>query len=574
MANKQNSQVSKELEASTHFIKNIIHEDLEQGKHQTLRFRFPPEPNGFLHIGHAKAICLNFGLAKEFVAHQATCNLRFDDTNPLKEDTQYVDAIKEDVRWLGYRWVDQEKFASDYFEALYEFALRLIKKGLAYVCDLKPEEIREYRGTLSEPGRPSPYRDRSIEENYKLFLEMKEGKFQEGERVLRAKIQMDSGNLNMRDPIIYRIRKVDHHRTGNKWCIYPMYDYTHCLSDALEGITHSLCTLEFEDHRPLYDWFVKECEAPHTPRQIEFSRLNLNYTVTSKRLLRQLVEEGRVAGWDDPRLPTICGLRRRGYTPASLRNFCERLGVSKKDTIIQMGILEECLRDDLNQEAPRALCVKDPIKVVITNYPEDKTELLDVPFHPQKEEMGRRQVPFAKEIYIDRDDFSETPPPKYFRLKPGGEVRLRYGYVIRCDEVVKDPSTGQVLELHCHYDPNTLGKKPEGRKVKGVIHWVAQKTAKKATLRLYDRLFRVENPVQRAKGEGSSFIDYLNSRSLELCETAWVEPSLGEAKVSDTFQFERLGYFRLDEDSQVNQSSRLIFNRSVGLKDTWGDGKA
>ncbi len=475
-----NPKDPKELETPTHFIKNIINEDLSQGKHQTLTFRFPPEPNGFLHIGHAKAICLNFGLAKEFAAHKATCNLRFDDTNPLKEDTQYVDAIKEDVKWLGYSWAEKERFASDYFESLYQFALRLIDKGLAYVCDLTPEQMKEYRGTLSEPGRLSPYRERSVEENHKLFLEMKEGKVPEGQRVLRAKIQMDAGNLNMRDPIIYRIRKVAHHRTGNEWCIYPMYDYTHCLSDALEGITHSLCTLEFEDHRPLYDWFVKECEAPHTPRQIEFSRLNLNYTVTSKRLLRQLVEEKHVAGWDDPRLPTICGLRRRGYTPAALRTFCERLGVSKKDTVIQMGILEECLRDDLNQEAPRALCVKDPLRVVITNYPEDKEELFDVPFHPQKEDMGRRKVPFSKEIYIEREDFNENPPPKYFRLKPGGEVRLRYGYVIRCDEVIKDPKTGEVLELHCHYDEKTLGKKPEGRKVKGVIHWVAKKNGKKS----------------------------------------------------------------------------------------------
>lgn len=557
-------EATGEKTGSGNFIRNIIDSDLSKGKYGgKVVSRFPPEPNGYLHIGHAKSICLNFGIAQDYPG--AKCHLRFDDTNPAKEESEYIDAIKADVQWLGFDWGEHLKFASDYYERLYQHAVELIKKDKAFVCQLSPEELREYRGTLTEPGKESPYRNRPIQESLDLFQKMREGVFSEGSHALRAKIDMTSGNINMRDPIIYRIRKVSHHRTGDKWCIYPMYDYAHCMSDYFEGITHSLCTLEFQDHRPLYDWFIDELLPPPRPYQFEFARLNLNYTITSKRKLKQLVDQGFVESWNDPRMPTIVGLRRRGYTPAAIRNFCERIGVAKKETTIDMSLLEESLRDDLNTHAPRAMCVQRPIKLVITNYPDDKVELLDVPNHPKDPSMGRRKLAFSKELYIERDDFSLEPPPKYHRLAPGKEVRLRFAYVLKCEEVILDEQTGAVVELRCSYDPDTLGKKPEGRKVKGIIHWLAKKTAVPATLRLYDRLFNVANPA--ATKDGSDFTVNLNPHSLETLEGSFVEPSLREAAVASIFQFERQGYFCVDVDSKADA---LVFNRAVGLKDTWG----
>jgi len=548
----------------TNFIRQIIDKDLAAGKNEgRVATRFPPEPNGYLHIGHAKSIVLNFGVAADY---KGTCNLRFDDTNPHKEDTEFVESIKTDVRWLGYDWEDRLYFASDYFEQLYDFATQLIKKDRAYVCDLSAEQIREYRGTLTEPGKESPYRNRSVEENLDLFARMRAGEFKDGEKVLRAKIDMASPNINLRDPTIYRIRHgVIHHQTGATWVIYPMYDFTHCLSDSIENITHSLCTLEFEDHRPLYDWFLDELGVPCHPQQIEFSRLTLEYTVVSKRKLTQLVSEGHVEGWDDPRMPTIAGLRRRGYTPESLRLFCHRIGVTKSDNVVEMGVLEDSIRTDLNERAPRRMAVLHPLKVVITNYPADKDEVLEAGNHPQKEDMGTRPLTFCNEIYIDQDDFMEEAPNKKFkRLVSGGEVRLRNAYVIRCDEVIKDTS-GEVIELHCTADLDTLGKNPEDRKIKGVIHWVSARHGVEAEIRLYDRLFNHPNPD--AAKEGKDFKDYLNPDSLRTLTHCFVEPALAGAGAGESFQFEREGYFCRDRSDTAN--GLPVFNRTVGLRDTW-----
>ncbi|MDH5231383.1 MAG: glutamine--tRNA ligase/YqeY domain fusion protein [Gammaproteobacteria bacterium] len=551
-------------EKPTNFIRQIIDTDIAAGKHAgRVATRFPPEPNGYLHIGHAKSIVLNFGIAQDY---QGTCNLRFDDTNPHKENIEFVEAIKQDVLWLGYDWDDRLFFASDYFEKLYEAAVTLIKKSQAYVCDLNAEEIRAYRGTLTKPGQNSPHRDRRVEENLDLFARMRAGEFADGEKVLRAKIDMTSPNINLRDPTIYRIRHgVVHHQTGEAWCIYPMYDFTHCLSDAFEGITHSLCTLEFEDHRPLYDWFIQTVGCEHTPQQIEFSRLTLEYTVTSKRKLTSLVEEGHVEGWSDPRMPTIAGLRHRGYTPNALRQFCYRIGVTRADNIVEMAVLEDCIRDDLNENAARRMAVLHPLKVIISNYPETQVEELQAANHPQKPEMGNRVLPFSNEIYIDQADFAEIPPKKFKRLVPGGEVRLRNAYVIRCDEVVKD-AHGDVIELHCSYDKDTLGKNPEGRKVKGVIHWVSAKHGIAAEVRLYDRLFTQANPDAR-NDEGKAFTDYLNPDSLLTLTQSVVEPSLCNAEAGQAFQFEREGYFCLDLGH--TSGNEMIFNRTVTLRDTW-----
>ena len=548
------------------FIRQIVTADQESGKHPVPVTRFPPEPNGFLHIGHAKSICLNFGIADEY---NGTCNLRFDDTNPTKEENEYVQAIQEDVKWLGFDWGENLFFSSDYFDKLYDFAVELIKKGKAYVCCLNAEEMREYRGTLTEPGKESPYRNRSIEENLALFTDMKEGKFDEGTHVLRAKIDMASPNLNMRDPVVYRIMKASHHRTGDKWCIYPMYDYTHCLSDEQEVITHSLCTLEFEDHRPLYDWFLDVLETPSHPRQIEFARLNLNYTVMSKRKLMQLVQENHVQGWDDPRMLTISGLRRRGYTPASIRNFCSEIGIGKRESWIDMGVLENAVRGDLNVSAPRVLGVLDPLKVVITNYPEDKTEDIEAKNHPQNPDMGTRTLPFSREIFIERFDFMEDPPKKFFRLGIGREVRLRYAYFITCESVVKDEKTGEILEVHCTYDPATYGgNAPDGRKVKGTIHWVSAKHALQCEIRLYDRLFGVENPDA---DKGVNFKEHLNPDSLQTLSNCMVEPSLANLAAGDSVQFERQGYFCVD--SKDSKPGQPVFNRTVGLRDSWAKRK-
>lgn len=544
-----------------HFIRQLITADTEQGKHGgVVATRFPPEPNGYLHIGHAKSICLNFSMAQEF---GGTCNLRFDDTNPEKESQEYIDAIKADVGWLGYEWNGAIRFASDYFQPLYEYAVQLIRQGDAYVDSLSPDEIREYRGTLTEPGKDSPYRSRSVEENLALFEQMKAGEFDEGTQCLRAKIDMTSGNINLRDPVLYRIRKVTHHQTGDTWCIYPMYDYTHCISDAIEEITHSLCTLEFEAHRPLYDWVLETLQTPAHPQQIEFSRLNLNYTVTSKRKLKQLVDEAHVSGWDDPRMPTISGLRRRGYTPASIRNFCEMVGVTKSEGVVDMGMLEFAIRDDLDKNAPRAMCVIDPIKVVIENYPENETLALSLPAHP-KVDMGERGMTFQREIYIDRADFEAVPPPKYKRLTLENAVRLRGAYVIKCREAITDDN-GKVIELRCTYDDQTLGKNPEGYKAKGVIHWVSAADSLPAEVRLYDRLFTHETPDAGANEK--PFVEYLNPESLTVKTTARVEPSLASAKPGAPYQFEREGYFVLD--SRDSDSDRLVFNRTVTLRDTW-----
>ena len=545
------------------FIRNIVAEDLKTDKWGgRVHSRFPPEPNGYLHIGHAKSICLNFGIAEEY---GGLCNLRFDDTNPLKEDVEYVESIKEDVRWLGFDWSDREFYASDYFEPLYQYAEQLIEGGKAYVCDLSPEEIREYRGTLKEPGKESPFRTRPVGENLDLFRRMRAGEFEDGSRVLRAKIDMASGNLNMRDPVIYRILRAGHHRTGNKWCIYPMYDFTHCLSDSIEGITHSICTLEFEDHRPLYDWFLDQLKVYH-PQQIEFARLNLSHTVMSKRKLLDLVKEGHAVGWDDPRMPTISGLRRRGYTPMSIRDFCERIGVAKKESMVDMALLEHCVREDLNKSAPRVMGVLHPLRVVIENYPEGETEELDAINNPEDPAMGTRKVPFSRVLYIEKEDFREDPPKKFFRLAPGREVRLRYAYFITCVDVVRDDETGEVIELRCTYDPNTKGgDSPDGRKVKATLHWVSAPHSLKSEVRLYDHLFLRPDP-EGDKG-GTDFKVHLNPNSLEVLKSCRVEPSLAGAAPGSRYQFERLGYFCIDPFDSKEGS--LVFNRTVSLRDTW-----
>ncbi|MEH6492608.1 glutamine--tRNA ligase/YqeY domain fusion protein [Halopseudomonas sp.] len=546
----------------SHFLRQIVQSDLSSGKHDSIVTRFPPEPNGYLHIGHAKSICLNFGLAKEF---GGACHLRFDDTNPAKEEQEYIDAIKQDVEWLGFQWAGNVRYASDYFDQLHAWAIELIKAGKAYVCELSPEQAREYRGSLTEPGKNSPFRERSVEDNLDQFARMTAGEFADGAKVLRAKIDMAAPNMNLRDPILYRIRHAHHHQTGDKWCVYPSYDFTHGQSDAIEGVTHSICTLEFEDHRPLYEWCLNNLPVPATPRQYEFARLNLNYTVTSKRKLKQLVDEKHVDGWDDPRMSTISAFRRRGYTPASIREFCERIGVTRSDGVVDMGVLEFCIRDDLDAHAPRAMCVLKPLKVTITNYPEGQTELLNLPRHP-KEDIGVRELPFEREIYIDQDDYMVDPPKGYKRLVPGGEVRLRGSYVIRADEAVTD-AEGNIVELLCSYDPETLGKNPEGRKVKGVIHWVPAAASIECEVRLYDRLFKTPNPDKGEEGAG--FLDNINPESLVVLKGCRAEPSLAAATVDDRFQFEREGYFCLD--SKDATAERPVFNRTVTLRDSWGN---
>ncbi|WP_145009084.1 glutamine--tRNA ligase/YqeY domain fusion protein [Pseudomonas oryzihabitans] len=547
--------------APAHFLRQIVQADLDAGKQAKIVTRFPPEPNGYLHIGHAKSICVNFGLAKEF---GGDCHLRFDDTNPAKEDQEYIDAIKSDVHWLGFDWAGEVRYASGYFDQLYAWAVNLIEQGLAYVCDLTPEQAREYRGSLTEPGRNSPFRDRSVAENLDLFARMKAGEFKDGEKVLRAKIDMASPNMNLRDPILYRIRHAHHHQTGDAWCIYPSYDFTHGQSDALEGVTHSICTLEFEDHRPLYEWFLAHLPVPAQPRQYEFARLNLNYTVTSKRKLKQLVDEGHVHGWDDPRMSTLSGYRRRGYTPAAIRNFCEMIGVTRSNGVVDVAMLEFAIREDLDQNAPRAMCVLKPLKVVITNYPEGQVENLELARHP-KQDLGVRQLPFTRELYIDQGDYEENPPKGYKRLEPGGEVRLRGSYVIRADEAIKD-ADGNVVELRCSYDSDTLGKNPEGRKVKGVIHWVPAEGSVECEVRLYDRLFR--SPQPEKSEEGGSFLDNINPESLVVLQGCRAEPSLTQAQAEDRFQFEREGYFCVDlKDSALGKP---VFNRTVTLRDSWG----
>jgi glutaminyl-tRNA synthetase len=556
----QTTEPVREAAAPLDFIRTIVSEDVKAGKHGgRVSTRFPPEPNGYLHIGHAKSICLNFGVAEEF---GGTCNLRFDDTNPTKEDTEYVDAIQEDVRWLGFDWPGEPLYASDYFDVLYGYAVQLIEKGLAYVDSLTADEIRAYRGTLTESGKDSPYRNRPVAENLDLFARMRAGEFEDGSLVLRAKIDMASPNLNMRDPVLYRIRRAHHHRTGDAWCIYPMYDFAHSPSDAIEHITHSLCTLEFEAHRPLYDWLVDNLPVPSKPRQIEFARLNLSYTVTSKRTLRELIEEGRVAGWDDPRMPTIVGMRRRGYTPEAIRTFCERIGVAKRENMVDVALLEHAVREDLNRRAPRVMAVLDPVRLVLENYPENLVEEFDVVNNPEDETAGTRRVPFSRVLYIERDDFREDPPKKFFRLSPGREVRLRGAYFVTCTGVVKDADSGAIVELRCTYDPATRGgDAPDGRKVKSTLHWVSAAHAIDAEVRLYDRLFTTENP-----GASDDYRLDLNPRSLEVLTGAKVEPSLAAAPAGARYQFERLGYFAVDPDSMPD---RPVFNRTVTLKDTW-----
>ena len=547
---------------SLDFIRAKVAEDLKAGKNGgRVVTRFPPEPNGYLHIGHAKSICLNFGVAAE---NKGVCNLRFDDTNPAKEDVEYVESIKEDVRWLGFDWGDREFYASDYFDRLYEYALQLIKDGKAYVDSLAADEIRQYRGTLTDPGKDSPHRKRSIEENLDLFERMKAGEFEDGTHVLRAKIDMASGNINMRDPTLYRIRRVPHHRTGDKWLVYPMYDFTHALSDSIEGVTHSLCTLEFEDHRPLYDWTLDETNVECHPQQIEFARLNLGYTVMSKRKLLELLEGGHVSSWDDPRLPTIGGLRRRGYTPEAILDFCTRLGVAKKSSIVDMAQLEHAVREDLNKRAPRVMAVLRPLRIVLENYPQEQVEELEAVNNPEAPEAGTRKVPFSRVLYIEREDFQEDPPKKFFRLAPGREVRLRYAYLITCQNVVKD-DRGEIVEIRCTYDPETRGgSAPDGRRVKGTLHWVSAAHAITAEVRLYDRLFTVEDPGDVEDGE--DYKSYLNPNSLEILTTCQVEPSIAEATPGYRCQFERQGYFSVDPDSSKNS---LVFNRTVSLKDSW-----
>ncbi|MBR6813091.1 MAG: glutamine--tRNA ligase/YqeY domain fusion protein [Tidjanibacter sp.] len=552
-----NNEVVAPKEKSLNFIEEIVENYIAETGN-SIQTRFPPEPNGYLHIGHAKSICLNFGLAKRY---GGKCNLRFDDTNPVKEDTEYVDSIKEDIKWLGWEWAE-ERYASDYFDQLYEWAKQLIIKGKAYVDDQTQEEIRQGRGTVTVPGTESPWRNRSVEENLDLFERMKNGEFPDGAKVLRAKIDMAHPNMLFRDPILYRIIHAHHHRTGDKWCIYPMYDYAHGQSDSIERITHSICTLEFDVHRPLYDWFINELEI-FPSHQYEFARLNLTYTVMSKRKLLQLVKEGFVRGWDDPRMPTICALRRKGYTPAAVRAFAEKVGVAKRDNVIDLSLMEFCLREDLNKVAERRMAVVDPVKVVITNYPEDKTEYFTAINNPEDESAGTRQVPFSREIYIERADFMENPPKKYYRLAPGTEVRLRYSYLIKCEEVIKD-AEGNVVELRCSYDPESgQGSSSDGRRVKGVIHWVSAAHAVEAEVRLYDNLFAKENPDDVE--EGKTFLDYLNPESM-VVKTAFVEPSLAEAKIGDKFQFERVGYFCADYD---HTNEKPVFNRTVGLRDSW-----
>ncbi len=552
------------VNVAANFLRPILEADLESGKHSSIVTRFPPEPNGYLHIGHAKSICLNFGLAKEL---GGVCHLRFDDTNPAKEEQEYIDAIKSDVNWLGFQWDGEVRYASDYFEQLYAWAVHLVEQGKAFVCDLSPEQGREYRGSLTEPGKNSPFRERSVSENLDLLTRMRAGEFPDGARALRAKIDMASPNMNLRDPILYRIRHAHHHQTGDAWCIYPSYDFTHGQSDAIEKITHSICTLEFEDHRPLYEWFLEQLPVPAKPRQYEFARLNLNYTVTSKRKLKQLVDENHVAGWNDPRMSTISGFRRRGYTAASIRNFCDMIGVNRAGGVVDLSMLEFCIREDLDTNASRAMCVLKPIKVVITNYPEDQALTLQLPRHP-KRDMGTRELPFAREIYIDASDYEETPPKGYKRLVPGGEVRLRGSYVIRADEAIRD-ADGNVIELRCSYDPDTLGKNPEGRKVKGVIHWVPAAQSVECEVRLYDRLFSTPNPDKGDDGEASeSFLDNVNPESLVVLKGCRAEPSLLQAQVGEGFQFEREGYFCLD--SVDSKPEALVFNRTVTLRDSWG----
>ena len=542
----------------SNFIRQIIDKDLASGKHTAIKTRFPPEPNGFLHIGHAKSIVLNFGIAEDY---QGTCNLRFDDTNPLKEKVDYVESIKKDVAWLGYDWDGEPKYSSNYFDQLHAYAVELIEKGLAYVDFSSQEQMREMRGTLKEPGTNSPYRDTAVEDNLKHFADMTAGKYEEGKAALRAKIDMSSPFMCMRDPVIYRVRFAHHHQTGDKWCVYPMYDFTHCISDALEGITHSLCTLEFQDNRRLYDWVLDNISVDCHPQQIEFSRLNLQYAVMSKRIINTLVEEGKVTGWDDPRVPSVAGLRRRGYTPASIREFCRRIGVTKMDNQVEMGMLEACIRDDLNENAPRAMAVMDPIKVVIENYPEEQTETLSAPNHPNNPEMGSREVTFSKTVYIEREDFRESANKKFKRLVLDKEVRLRNAYVIRADRVETD-AEGNVTTVYCTYDPDTLGKDPaDGRKVKGVIHWVSAETAKSAEFRVYDRLFQVPNPAAE-----EDLFSTLNPESLVI-KSGYVEANLADAQVQQAYQFERLGYYCLDQDAE--KEGRLIFNQTVGLRDSW-----
>ena len=557
---KPTAEPVREANAPLDFIRTIVAEDIKAGKHGgRIATRFPPEPNGYLHIGHAKSICLNFGVAAEF---GGTCNLRFDDTNPTKEDVEYVDSIQEDVRWLGFTWNEQPLYASDYFERLYQYAQHLIRAGLAYVDSLTAEEIRAHRGTLTEPGTSSPYRDRPAEESLDLFARMRAGEFPDGALVLRAKIDMASPNINLRDPVLYRIRRAHHHRTGDAWCIYPMYDFAHPPSDALEHITHSLCTLEFEDHRPLYDWLIENLPVPSQPRQIEFARLNLTYTVMSKRRLLDLVEEGHVSGWDDPRMPTIVGMRRRGYTPEAIRAFCDRIGVAKRENMVDVALLEHAVREDLNRRAPRVMGVLDPLRVVIENYPENESEEFEVANNPEDDAAGTRRVPFSRVLYIERDDFREEPPKKFFRLSPGREVRLRGAYFITCTSVVKDPASGDIIELRCTYDPATRGgDAPDGRKVKATLHWVSAPHAVAVEVRLYDRLFTSENP-----GAIDDYRSQLNPKSLEVLPRCWLEPSVAGAPAGTRYQFERLGYFCVDVDSTPG---RLVFNRTVTLKDSW-----
>ena len=544
---------------SRNFIEEAIDKDLELGHYDHVQTRFPPEPNGYLHIGHAKAICIDFGMAKKY---NGECNLRLDDTNPTKEDTEYVDAIMEDIKWLGFKW-NKVLYASDYFDDIYDAAIKLIKKGSAYVCDLTADEIREYRGTLTTPGKNSPYRERSVEENLELFERMTKGEFADGEKVLRAKIDMSSPNLNMRDPVIYRILRAHHHRTGDKWLVYPMYDFAHPISDTVEGVTHSLCSLEFEDHRPLYDWVLKEVGYENPSRQIEFARMNLNYTLTSKRRCLRLVNDKIVSGWDDPRMSTLCGMRRRGYTPASIRDFCERIGVSKANSVIDFAMLEACIREDLNKNAPRAMAVLRPIKLIIDNYPEGKVEEIEVEVNPEDPSMGTRKVEFSSELYIEEDDFMEEAPKKYFRLKLGGEVRLKGAYFVTATSCVKDEN-GKITEVHCTYDPASRGgESPDGRKVKGTIHWVSADHAIDAEVRLYDRLFTVENPSDESKGE---FVENLNPESMIVLDNAKVESTMVNLKAGDSFQFMRQGYFCVDTDST---DEKLVFNRTVALKDSF-----
>jgi glutaminyl-tRNA synthetase len=559
----ESAAAATENTASANFIRDIVAADVRAGKHGgRVATRFPPEPNGYLHIGHAKSICLNFGIAADF---NGTCNLRLDDTNPVKEDTEYVDSIQNDIHWLGFDWQERKYYASDYFERLYQYAVQLIKMGKAYVCSLTPEETRKYRGSFNEPGKDSPYRARSVEENLNLFERMRAGQFEEGQCLLRAKIDMASPNMNLRDPPVYRIKKASHHRTGDKWCIYPMYDFAHCLSDSIEGITHSICTQEFEDNRPLYDWFINQLDVPHHPQQIEFARLSLTYTVLSKRKLQDLVAEKRVSGWDDPRMPTLAGLRRRGYTPEAIRTFCEQIGVTKREGVLDVSLLEYILRDDLNVRCPRVMAVLDPIRLVIDNYPDGKTEYLEAPYFPDEPAKGSRKLPFSRVLYIEREDYRQEPHKKWFRLAPGAEVRLRYACLVKFVRAEKDDK-GQVAEIHCTWDPNSLGgNAPDGRKVPGTIHWVSTQHALAAEVRLYDRLFTKPNPL--GDKDGTDYLEYLNPNSLQLSAHAKLEPSLANAPAGSRYQFERLGYFCVD--SVDSTPSKPVFNRTIALRDSW-----